>query len=112
MLDFPEPTGAEQTALDYSRKIDWLRAADRQNHAYHIQDCDDGFDPIATTGRYVDESNDLMRYVLSQFFGICIEPDVMQCVAFLIERLDNNGYLNENLAALSRIAKKDSSIME
>lgn len=73
---------------------------------HHIQDCDDGFDPIATTGRYVDESNDLMRYVLSQSFGICIEPDVMQCVAVLIERLDSNGYLNEDLATLSRIAKK------
>lgn len=112
LLDFPEPTGAEQSALEYSRKIDWLSAADRQNHAYHIQDCDEEFDPIATTGRYVDESNDLMRYVRSQFFGICMEPDVMQCVAFLIERLDSNGYLNEDLATLSRIAKKDPSIME
>lgn len=64
----------------------------------------DGRDSLARTGCYVNEESDLKRFLQSQFWGIDYEPEVMDVLAFLIGRLNKNGYLEESVSELAALS--------
>lgn len=105
VLELPEPGGEPAAEEDFTRKLEWLEANDRQNTYYHRQDAEgDENDPLANVGCFLDEEEDLTRYILSQFLGTDLEPEVMRGVEFLIGQLDQNGFLDEELPALAEAA--------
>lgn len=113
VLELPEPEDPAPPAEEFRRKLEWLTADDRQNSHYHIQDVDgEQGDPLASVGCFVDGETDLSRYILSQFMGTELEPQVMAAVEFLVSRLDPNGLLDEDLSDLSRAAGMGREVME
>lgn len=113
VLELPEPGDAPAPAEELSRQLDWLRDYDTQNAHYYVQDAEDiHWDTLAGVGCYLDEENDLKRYILSQFPGTRLEPEVMRAVEFLVSRLDSDGFLDEQLPALCRMSGFSSRLME
>ncbi|MFR1050476.1 MAG: RNA polymerase factor sigma-54 [Oscillospiraceae bacterium] len=105
VLELPEPGEEIHREEDFTRKLEWLEANDCQNTYYHRQDAEgDENDPLANVGCFLDEEEDLERYILSQFMGTDLEPEVMRGVEFLVSQLDQNGFLDEELPALAEAA--------
>lgn len=83
------------------RKLEWLDANDHQNRYYHQQDQEDNQnDPLSNYGTVGEEEENLYLYVSSQL------PDLAEPVAsaarMLVESLNQNGWLDESLEALSQ----------
>lgn len=113
VLELPEPGEAPAPEEELSQQLDWLRAYDTQNAQYYIQDAQDAReDALACAGYYQDDDSDLKRYILSQFLGTQLEPDVMRAVEFLVGRLDVDGLLEEELPALSQLSGFPPRLLE
>ena len=92
---------------NFARKREWLEAGDWQDSYYQGQDEEDGSrDPLSRMGYYLSDENDLSRFVLSQFIGTKLEPEVLQAVELLCDRLDDDGFLSEDPAELPDFVKK------
>jgi len=89
MLELPEPKETPDSLEELSRRVGSLAAGDWQNAYYHAQDAEEGRgDPLSSVGCFLDEDNDLKRYILSQFMVTELESDVMEGVEFLLDRLE------------------------
>lgn len=83
------------------RKLEWLDANDHQNRYYHQQDQeDDRNDPLSNYGTVESEEENLYLYVRSQIPELA-EP-LASAVRLLVESLNQNGWLDEPLEALSQ----------
>ena len=102
VFELPEP-GEEMLAdQSFAKKLEWLEAGDRQDAYYQGQDEEDSKkDPLSRMGCYLSDENDLSRFVLSQFIGTKLEPEVLQAVELLCDRLDDDGFLSEDPAELA-----------
>ena len=83
------------------RKLEWLESTDVQNRYYHQQDAEDDTDPISNYGTVEEGEENLYFYVLSQLKMLEVEPGTMEAAEFLVESLNQNGWLDETLAALA-----------
>lgn len=107
----PEERPDRSGELD-QRALDWLASNDRQNIYYYTQDVEGARgDALSNVGCFLDEDNDLKRYILSQFMGTDLEPEVMRGVEFLVDRLDSNGFLDEPLEVLAREAGLSMAVL-
>ena len=94
------------------RKLEWLEATDPQNRYYHQQDTEEDSDPLSNYGFVTDEDENLYHYVLSQVQMLELAPELAACCAFLVECLDQNGWLDEPLETLAADASQPFSQME
>ena len=114
LLEFIEETTQENPVLEVDekydrrdefdlmrRKLEWLEATDVQNSWYHRQDTEEDADPMANYGGVEDGEEDLYRYVLSQLRMLPLEPDVMAAAVFVVESLNQNGWLDDDVPALA-----------
>ena len=83
------------------RKLEWLESTDPQNRYYHQQDTEEDEDPLRNYGTVEDEEENLYYYVLSQLRVLDLPPEVMEAAVFLVESLDQNGWLDEDLPTLA-----------
>ena len=86
---------------DLRRKLEWLESTDPQNRYYHQQDSEDENDPLRNFGAVEDGEENLYYYVLSQVRALDLAPEVAACAEFLVESLNQNGWLDEPLSALA-----------
>jgi len=113
MLELPEPKDQPDTLEKLSQRVETLAAGDWQNVYYHVQDAEERQgDALSNVGCFLDEENDLKRYILSQFMGTELERDVMRGVEFLLDRLDPEGFLDESLPELAEKAGLSRRTME
>lgn len=113
MLELPEPKDQPDTLEELNRRVETMAAGDWQNIYYHVQDAEERQgDALSNAGCFLDEEQDLKRYILSQFMGTDLEPEVMTGVEFLLERLDPGGFLDESLAELTRCSGLPRRTME
>lgn len=112
MLELQESEEKPLELPDAARELEWLRASDSQNLYYHAQDAEGAQgDALSNLGCFLDDENSLSRYILSQFLGICLEPEVMAGVEFLVARLDGCGYLEEDMEELIRASGLSPAVM-
>ena len=83
------------------RKLEWLESTDPQNRYYHQQDTEEEDDPLKNYGTVGDEDENLYYYVLSQLKVLDLAPEVMAAGVFLVESLNQNGWLDEPLEDLA-----------
>ena len=103
VFELPEPGEEMLEDQNFARKLEWLESGDWQDSYYHGQDEEDGSrDPLSRMGYYLSDENDLSRFVLSQFIGTKLEPEVLQAVELLCDRLDEDGFLSEDPAELAQ----------
>ncbi len=113
MLELPEQKEGPDHGEEPEGRVETLAAGDWQNVYYHAQDAEGGQgDALSNLGCFVDEENDLKRYILSQFMGTELERDVMAGVEFLLDRLDPEGFLDESLPELARGSGLSERTME
>ena len=86
---------------DLRRKLEWLESTDPQNRYYHQQDSEDENDPLRNFGAVEDGEENLYYYVLSQVRALDLAPEMAACAEFLVESLNQNGWLDEPLSALA-----------
>lgn len=108
VLELPE-TAAVSDGEARRERIEWVESDDRQNSYYLKQDREDY--SIDAMG-YVNEEEELSRYLLSQFQGMGLEEEVMSAVEFLIERLDPSGFLDEDPEELALLAGVEQAVMD
>jgi len=96
MLELSEAGEGPLEPSELLRELEWLQAGDQQDLSYHAQDAEDERgDVLSNAGCFLDDEDSLSRYILSQFFGTRLEPEIMAAVEALVDRLDPNGYLEE-----------------
>ena len=100
----PEPEETYDKQDEFSvlrRKLEWLESTDPQNRYYHQQDTEEEDSPLNNFGTVQDDDENLYYYVLSQLRVLELEPEVMDAGVFLVESLNQNGWLDEPLEALA-----------
>lgn len=86
----------EQEISSYD-SLQWEIANDEQNTQYYAGD-DDFDDPLANLGN-PEKGNTLFGDLLSQFGGLQFESELFAAIRFLVERLDEDGRLEEDIAS-------------
>ena len=94
------------------RKLEWLESTDPQNRYYHQQDTEEEDSPLKNYGTVEDEDENLYYYVLSQLRVLELEPQVMDAGVFLVESLNQNGWLDESLEDLAAQMEQPMEVVE
>ena len=97
VLEMEEKYGKGDDTAVLQRKLEWLESTDAQNRYYHQQDTeDDEKDPISNYGTVDEREENLYLYVLSQLEVMDLEPELLPVGRFLVESLNQNGWLDES----------------
>ena len=113
VLEMEEKYGGQDEASVLQRKLEWLESTDAQNRVYHQQDSeDDGKDPISNYGNADETEENLYLYVLSQLQVMDLPPDVLAAGRFLVESLNQNGWLDEPLEDLAVQMERPIEVVE
>ncbi len=111
LLELEETAVADDLAL-MRRKLEWLESTDVQNQAYYRQDSDEDADPMANYGGVETGEENLYRYVLSQLRSIETDPGLLSAAEFIVESLNQNGWLDEDVPELAAAAHCPEPRME
>lgn len=102
VLEMEEKYGKGDDTAVLQRKLEWLESTDAQNRYYHQQDTeDDEKDPISNYGTVDEREENLYLYVLSQLEVMDLEPELLPVGPFLVESLNQNGWLDESVEDLA-----------
>ena len=102
VLEVEEKYGKGDDTAVLQRKLEWLESTDAQNRYYHQQDTeDDEKDPISNYGTVDEREENLYLYVLSQLEVMDLEPELLPVGRFLVESLNQNGWLDESVEDLA-----------
>ena len=102
VLVMEEKYGKGDDTAVLQRKLEWLESTDAQNRYYHQQDTeDDEKDPISNYGTVDEREENLYLYVLSQLEVMDLEPELLPVGRFLVESLNQNGWLDESVEDLA-----------
>lgn len=112
VLEREEHYDGQDRSVDLRRKLEWLEATDPQNRYYHRQDSEGEDDPLRGYGTSEPDEENLYYYVSSQLRLLELEPQVMSCAVFLVESLNQNGWLDEPLSELARDLGQPEQRME
>lgn len=83
-----------QTEIEsFENKLRWLASNDIQNKVYYKAD-EDGYDPFYAYDAERDET--LSEYLLKQLGAIKIPENIAAAVRFIVESLDESGFLPES----------------
>lgn len=102
VLELMESHEKRDELFDLCRKLEWLVSTDLQNREYYLQDSEVESDPLRNFGGVRELEADLYDFLLAQLQSLKLESQAVACVKFLIGCLDQNGWLDEDLPALSR----------
>ena len=113
ILEMEEKYGKKDEVDQLQRKLEWLESTDAQNRYYHQQDTeDDEKDPISNYGTVDEREENLYLYVLSQLEVMGLEPEVLAVGRFLVESLNQNGWLDESVDELAEALGKPAALVE
>ncbi|MCI2105553.1 MAG: RNA polymerase factor sigma-54 [Intestinimonas sp.] len=112
VLETSEIPPNEQESNVLQRKLEWLESTDAQNRYYYQQDSEDQNDPISNYGTTQEVEDNLYLYVASQLSGITLEKGLKQACSYLIESLDQNGWLDESVEDLASQIGCPTALME
>ena len=113
VLEMEEKYRSQDEDSVLQRKLEWLESSDTQNRIYHQQDSeDDSTDPISNYGNADESEENLYLYVLSQLEVMDLEPELLEAGRFLVESLNQNGWLDESLEDLAAELEKPVELLE
>ncbi len=91
------------------RKLDWLSASDEENRVYYQTSCDT--DDCSYTAISENE-NTLEHYLLSQLDLLSLSPVDYKIAYYIIQSLDENGYLKTTLGDISKMLRSNKNKVE
>ncbi len=101
VLEVAEQYDKKDELSDLRRKLDWLESTDVQNRSYQYDDSEEKPDPISNYGSTEQWEENLSLFLLSQLSAKKLPPHLEAVARFLIESLNENGYLDEDLTELT-----------
>ncbi len=101
VLEMDESAAGQDSFELTRRKLEWLESTDVQNHSYYQQDSDEDTDLLANYGGVETGDDDLYRYVFSQLHMLELPPRLMAAADFVVESLNQSGWLDEDDAVLA-----------
>jgi RNA polymerase sigma-54 factor len=110
VLEAEEPPRQADEITQIRRKLDWLESTDIQNRSYHRDDSEE--ERGGDYGGVEQWEENLYDYLLSQIPPLELEHTLNRAAVFLVESLDQNGYLDEEPDQLARAAGCPPRVME
>lgn len=112
-LELEEKAGVPDEVAVLQRKLEWLEAGDVQNRVYHQQDSEDeGKEQISNYGSADELEENLCFYVLSQLESLDLAPELMEACRYLVESLDQNGWLDESVETVAGALAQPVALVE
>ena len=111
ILEAEEKCDRQDEFAVLKRKLEWLESTDPQNRYYHQQDTEEEESPLHNFGTVEHTDEDLYYYVLSQVRVLDLDKPTLEAASFLVESLNQNGWLDEDIPALARAAGQSEELM-
>jgi RNA polymerase sigma-54 factor len=91
-------------------KLEWLETADAQNRPYYESDAGESGDPMSNYGA-VEEEQNLGFYLDAQLRLLDLPQELKRAAQYVIENLDDNGYLQETEQEMARCLGVSGQLM-
>ena len=100
VVDYDEPR-LEDSKFDLlKKKLDWLDSTDEQNKTYYAEEKEDEKDNDMWKFKESDRQN-LEDFLMEQINVLAINKQEQTIAYYIVECMDNNGYLTENDVSIS-----------
>jgi len=101
VLEVAELNEKQDEFTTLRHKLEWLESNDVQNHSYHRDDTQEEYDPISNYGNTDESEENLYLFLHSQLPGGKLSPQLEALAKLIIDCLNDSGYLDEDLDALT-----------
>ena len=112
VLELEEHHDSLNEADDLFRKLEWLEANDPQNREYYRQDIQSEADPLRNYGVMGREDESLYHHLRVQINELDLDRETMDRVRIIAASLNQNGWLDEDIATIALEAGQSVSAME
>lgn len=91
----------------------WLNSLHEENHyLYQRQNNDDDYDPKDSWNFQLDQNETLYEYLWAQLITSDFSPQQIQILDYMLQNLDNKGYLTESISDIADYFHIDASVIE
>ena len=112
VIDIVEPPTAEEQRESIEQQ-DWLNSFNEENYyLYQRQNNDDDYDFKSSWNINTDDGETLQDYLWSQLITENFTDQETEIIKFMLECLDNKGYLEESIETIASYFGTDTEIVE
>lgn len=112
VIDIVEPPTAEEQRESIEQQ-EWLNSFNEENYyLYQRQNNDDDYDFKSSWNINTDDGETLQDYLWSQLITENFTDQETEIIKFMLECLDNKGYLEESIETIASYFGTDTAIVE
>ena len=112
VIDIVEPPTAEEQRESIEQQ-EWLNSFNEENYyLYQRQNNDDDYDFKSSWNINTDDGETLQDYLWSQLITENFTDQETEIIKFMLECLDNKGYLEESIETIASYFRTDTDIVE
>lgn len=112
VIDIVEPPTAEEQRESIEQQ-EWLNSFNEENYyLYQRQNNDDDYDFKSSWNINTDDGETLQDYLWSQLITENFTDQETEIIKFMLECLDNKGYLEESIETIASYFRTDTEIVE
>ena len=112
VIDIVEPPTAEEQRESIEQQ-EWLNSFNEENYyLYQRQNNDDDYDFKSSWNINTDDGETLQDYLWSQLITESFTDQETEIIKFMLECLDNKGYLEESIETIASYFGTDTEIVE
>ena len=112
VIDIEEPPTAEEQRESIEQQ-EWLNSFNEENYyLYQRQNNDDDYDFKSSWNINTDDGETLQDYLWSQLITENFTDQETEIIKFMLECLDNKGYLEESIETIASYFGTDTEIVE
>ena len=112
VIDIVEPPTAEEQRESIEQQ-EWLNSFNEENYyLYQRQNNDDDYDIKSSWNINTDDGETLQDYLWSQLITENFTDQETEIIKFMLECLDNKGYLEESIETIASYFGTDTEIVE
>lgn len=112
VIDIVEPPTAEEQRESIEQQ-EWLNSFNEENYyLYQRQNNDDDYDFKSSWNINTDDGETLQDYLWSQLITENFTDQETEIIKFMLECLDNKGYLEESIETIASYFGTDTEIVE
>ena len=112
VIDIVEPPTAQEQRESIEQQ-EWLNSFNEENYyLYQRQNNDDDYDFKSSWNINTDDGETLQDYLWSQLITENFTDQETEIIKFMLECLDNKGYLEESIETIASYFRTDTEIVE
>ncbi|MEA4816592.1 MAG: RNA polymerase factor sigma-54 [Lachnospiraceae bacterium] len=110
VIEYEEGQESELKTEMAKKRLDWLDSTDEQNKTYYYSDVEDK--DANDSWKFIDEGMNLKDYLMFQANAIQMDELKRAVVHYIIEDMDENGYIDDPIEKISKRINVSEQIME